>query len=264
MGAGIATSLGAGGGMFSSRSMAGDMAGNMALMSNNPYLMAAGGFQKASNAVGNMTGGSLFGNAPETALWGLIQKRDTGGPKKWDVLDSVAASANELATAFGKVSGNLNTYYGGKWRGFEEKKRQDELMKKHGFKGDYADLETGRIGLDMSATGKVTLAKKLGQKGLKTLSNRIGGEKALAKAAAIRAIRKTNYKGEITEDMLEKSEQYSKLKRFEAVIDRLIMVFKKDLNINIKTVSGQSPGDRVNGYSIPAATEFAPGGAFGA
>jgi hypothetical protein len=268
------------------------MVENMALMSGNPYAMAAAGASKGATygrAYGTGTGGTggnlikaLSGGAAHTGM--DVYNRIAGNKEKNSLsvgLGAVTQSAAKLAAMFEKVSRDtpktLKAYYQGSWRGVEEAKRQDSLMSQWGFgnvinqgrghvdpaTGEWVqDVQAGTYG--MTAKGKVALASKLGEGGLKTLSGRLGSEKAQARAQIVRAMRLNKHKGEITEEQISASAgagRYNKLKDFEATVDRLIRVFQKGWRVNVKTVSGLNPGNRLEENSMGPVDSSGPSAA---
>jgi hypothetical protein len=264
---------------------------NLGLMSRNPYAMAAAAVYKGNRwgsamaqSVGGM-GGDVLGS-----FGGFLGMRDTGYGRKVQGWMGIDPGSNNISDSGAKVfmaalrdaakeldklksaASGVKQYYQGTWRGFEEAKRQDKLMSQYGFSGDvYSEGPEGAWGMptlrrDMSPQDKVRMGLKLGEGGLKTLSGRVGSERALARAQIIKAMRASKFKGEITEEMVLEADttgRYSKLKGFEAVVDRLIRVFQKGMRINVNTVSGMTPGQRVESNSTPPG-DFAPGGRYGA
>jgi hypothetical protein len=270
-----------------------NMASNMGLMSGNPYAMAAGGAYKAgqygkqygvTNAVHGGSGwgarriGMMVGTLGASEAFRAI-RGDPGkkfgismGPAV-DAFTKALDDASKAADSFAAGTLATSAYYSTTWRGFEEKQRQEKLMGGVGFGKMLGTSRGGILGsltmgygshYGMTAEDKVSLAGKLGESGLKTLSGKLQSRKRVARAIAVGKLREKGFKGEVTEAKLaeDQGSQYSKLKEFQKIIDSLIMVFKKGYNVNVNTVSGMTPGQRVEGNSAPTPGE-AGGGVLG-
>ena len=268
------------------------MVENVGLMSGNPYAMLAAAVSKGATygrATGDNTPGMLgavikgvSGGAIHTAddiYKYATNQKDPG--LLTGTFGNLADAASKLGSVFQKVAQetpqNLTDFYGGKWQGFEEKQRQDALMKKYGFTGNYTNQGSGHLSKDgqswvtteeagtmgMSPEGRVGLANKLGSKGLKSLHGRLGGEAALARSRVVSAMLKADKNAVINEDTIRAAPgagHYNQLSAFAEVVNKLILQLQKGLPV---TIENQTPGSRLTqNNSSPG--DYATGGKYGA
>ena len=196
-------------------------------------------------------------NHSSRAVQGLLGQ-DVGEKMGVAGLSGAASAIAKFTERMELASIATKAYYTTNWRGVEEKERADKLMKKYGFDASVSNVfATGPFGTRFTERGmtpeaQVKFALSQGEGGLKTIRGKTENRLQIARSIAIAGLVKKGTKPEdVTEQMVSQDSQYAKLKDFAAIIDKLIMVFKSDLNINVRTVMGGSPGDRVKTNSQP-------------
>jgi len=254
-----------------------DQAENMALMSGNPYAMAAGATSKgASNTAGYMQGFgsnagwfasgalSLLGGSTRQvqAARGIEEKLGLGGGKGAlsAAVDRLATTVNKIGSSLANGGQNLDKFYTQTWRGVAQKQESDRLIGKFDpyqadKSGIFSTLFAGGGGGEYGISPEQRVAMSgQGIGSLKTLHGKLGMQRNAARQAVIASLKKSDYKGPITEEVLaERSPQFAKLNDLYKAMDKLIadILSGKKITVNAIVPPGTTPAQRVEYNARP-------------
>jgi hypothetical protein len=242
-----------------------DMGANMALMSGNPYAMAAGAGYKYTGMIGSMKSGNKWLDrankygSPIQAINSLVFDAIQTGEKV--NLGSIVKSKLQdvfVKEQVSKAKDAIGKYYSSTGRGMVEQEGINALLGESGAQNMFAPAEFGtRFGIN--AGPGAAMARRLGTKGLFRMQAKLGNARARAKQIAMANL---GGKAATPENLREASPQYAKLDDMWKAIDRLIVQLKKGMSVQITQPNGTSPGARVAANAGDSISGL-PGGGIG-
>jgi hypothetical protein len=245
-----------------------DQASNMALMSGNPWAMGAGGTYKAGNFITQLTTrqgkyGSRQGlenpwaEGMVNATAGVLVQYLRDEAKKVDLGAALQDSlSKEKDISIVRATDALGKFYSETSVGYRQKEAADRIIKQNeGLLG--GGVISSILGVGTRSQAEVDLAGK-GVRGVETLRGKIVAQRSYARSAAIGALRKSGFTGEITESKLEEgSPTFAKLNALFKSIDKLLvdMMSGKKIQVNAIIPAGTTPGARVENNAKPPKPE---------